>query len=178
MGRCLRPVAANPRDVSLKPMNAIPTILIVDDDDGHALLIQNNLEEAGVGHRVERLRDGQAAVDFFFDHAGRATHRAVGAYFVLLDIRMPKVDGIEVLRRLKTDLYLKRFPVVMLTTADDDQDIERCYELGCSGYVKKPIEYELFADAVRLLGHFSRLLRVPELAADREWAQPDPARTR
>jgi CheY-like chemotaxis protein len=141
--------------------------MIVDDDDGHALLIQGNLEEAGLGHRIERLRDGQAALDFFFDDASHAMHRAVGAYFVLLDIRMPRVDGIEVLRRLKADPYLKKFPVVMLTTAEDDRDVERCYELGCSGYVKKPIEYDLFADAVRLLGHYSRLLCVPELSADR-----------
>ncbi len=145
-------------------MNAAPTILIVDDDEGHALLIQQNLEEAGLSNRIKRLCDGQAALDFFFDRAASAVNRAAGAYFVLLDIRMPKVDGIEVLRRLKGNPELKKIPVVMLTTADDVLDIERCYGLGCSAYVRKPVEYELFADTVRLLGHFSRLLRVPEIA--------------
>lgn len=157
-------------------MIATPIILIVDDDEGHALLIQQALEETGVGHRILRLGDGQAALDFFFDRTASAVQHAAGAYFVLLDIRMPKVNGIEVLRRLKSDPHLKKFPVVMLSTAEDEKEVERCYEIGCSAYVRKPVESQLFADAIRLLGLFSRLLHVPEIGEGHDWFKAQPPR--
>ena len=92
---------------------------------------------------------------------------------VLLDVRMPKVDGIEVLRRLKGDSDLRELPIIMLTTADDERDIAHCYALGCSGYIKKPVAYEMFSDTVRVLGRFTQLLKVPEFMVDRRWASPD-----
>ena len=98
-------------------MNAQPTILIVDDDEGHAILIRENLEAAGLSNRIRHFRDGQAILDFFFKD-----HPAPGdAFLVLLDIRMPKIDGIEVLRRLKADPGLRKLPVIMLTTTDDSR---------------------------------------------------------
>lgn len=142
-------------------MNAQPTILIVDDDEGHAILIRENLEAAGLSNRIRHFRDGQAILDFFFKD-----HPAPGdAFLVLLDIRMPKVDGIEVLRRLKADPALARLPVIMLTTTDDSREVERCYELGCNVYVQKPVDYERFAEAIRRLGKFMSLLLVPLVGA-------------
>jgi len=137
-----------------------PTILIVDDDEGHAILIRENLEAAGLRNPVAHYRDGQALLDFF-------ASRPVGAhqsFLILLDIRMPKVDGIEVLRRLKADDALAKLPVIMLTTTDDAREVERCYELGCSVYIQKPVDYDRFAEAIRRLGLFVTLLLLPEVS--------------
>jgi CheY-like chemotaxis protein len=98
-----------------------PTILIVDDDEGHAILIRENLEAAGLHNRMEHFRDGQAILDFFAQRVVTDT----ASYLLLLDIRMPKVDGIEVLRRLKADSTLGKLPIIMLTTTDDTREVER-----------------------------------------------------
>ena len=139
-----------------------PTILIVEDDEGHALLIRQILEEAGLTNQIHHFHDGQAAVDFFsqrpaFDHSE--------AFLVLLDIRMPKLDGIQVLRWLKADPIFARIPVIMLTTSDDTREVERCYELGCNVYIQKPVDYEKFAEAIRRLGQFVSTVLLPEVAA-------------
>lgn len=88
-----------------------------------------------------------------------------GTFLILLDIRMPKVDGIEVLRRLKADPILHRLPVIMLTTTDDTREVERCHELGCNVYIQKPVDYDKFAEAIRRLGLFVMLLLVPPVSA-------------
>ena len=144
-------------------MKAEPVILIVDDDEGHAILIRQNLEAAGLSNRIEHFRDGQVVLDYFFKDNPRRT--AEHTYLVLLDIRMPKVDGIEVLRRLKSDPELRKLPVIMLTTTDDSREVERCHELGCNVYMQKPVDYEKFADAIRRLGMFVTLLLVPPVKA-------------
>ena len=146
-------------------MNPELTILIVEDDEGHAILIRENLEMAGLKNPIRHFRDGQAILDFFFDRTGRAVRSHDGTYLVLLDIRMPKVDGIEVLRRLKSDPDLRKLPVVMLTTTDDAREVERCHALGCNVYIQKPVDYDKFAEAIRRLGQFVDLLLVPPVGA-------------
>jgi CheY-like chemotaxis protein len=138
-----------------------PRILIVDDDEGHAILIRENLEAAGLTNRIEHFRDGQAVLDFFF----RGDRPASETYLILLDIRMPKVDGIEVLRRLKADPELRKLSVIMLTTTDDTREVERCHQLGCSVYIQKPVDYDKFAEAIRRLGLFVPLMLVPPVTA-------------
>ena len=142
-------------------MNNSPTILIVDDDEGHAILIRENLEMAGLKNPTRHFRDGQAILDFFFDPEAKVAHGPDGTYLILLDIRMPKVDGIEVLRRLKADPILHRLPVIMLTTTDDSREVARCHELGCNVYIQKPVDYDKFAVAIQRLGMFVMLLLVP-----------------
>ena len=136
-----------------------PTILIVDDDEGHAILIRENLEAAGLNNPIQHFRDGQAVLDFFARRP-RGSHES---YLVLLDIRMPKVDGIEVLRRIKATPELTKLPVIMLTTTDDSREVERCYALGCSVYIQKPVDYDRFAEAIRRLGLFVTLVLAPEV---------------
>jgi len=143
-------------------MTTSPTILIADDDEGHAILIRENLESAGLRNPIRHFRDGQAVLDFLL----RDPARADGPFLVLLDIRMPKVDGIEVLRRLKADANLRRVPVIMLTTTDDAGEVTRCHELGCNVYLQKPVDYDRFSDAIRRLGQFVPLLHVPRLNPD------------
>lgn len=143
-------------------MTITPTILIADDDEGHAILIRENLEAAGLRNPIRHFRDGQAVLDFLL----RDPARADGPFLVLLDIRMPKVDGIEVLRRLKADANLRKVPVIMLTTTDDAREVTRCHELGCNVYLQKPVDYDRFSDAIRRLGQFVPLLHVPRLTPD------------
>ena len=135
----------------------VSTILIVEDDEGHAILIRENLEAVGLRARIKHFSDGQAVLDFF----AKGVADRPDTYLVLLDIRMPKVDGIEVLRRLKANPLLAKLPVIMLTTTDDTREINRCYALGCNGYIQKPVDYEKFADAIRNLGLFVPLLLIP-----------------
>lgn len=141
------------------------TILIAEDDDGHAELIRDNLQESGVHNPLIRFRNGQEALDFFFaPQMGDAPRREPGkAYMLLLDIRMPKVDGIEVLRRIKEDRELKDMPVIMLTTTDDPREIRNCYALGCNCYVTKPVDYNKFAEMLTRLGLFLVVVQVPQL---------------
>jgi CheY-like chemotaxis protein len=142
-------------------MSNAPVILIVDDDEGHAILVRENLKAAGLSNRITHLRDGQAALDFFFPPTPRPNDGRSGTYLVLLDIRMPKVDGIEVLRRLKADPELHKLPIIIVTTTDDPREVERCHALGCNVYLQKPVDYDKFAEAIRRLGMVITLLLVP-----------------
>jgi CheY-like chemotaxis protein len=140
-------------------------ILIVDDDEGHAFLVQDILESAQIARQFLHFKDGQAILDFFYG-GGSGPHAAPGeTYVILLDVRMPKIDGEQVLARLKSDSELKRLPVIMLTTTDDAREVERCHQLGCNVYIQKPIDYEKFADAMKRLGAFMSLLLLPPMKA-------------
>jgi CheY-like chemotaxis protein len=142
-------------------MNNGLVILIVEDDEGHAILVRQNLEAAGLDNEIEHFRDGQAVLDFLFNRGHGPGRRHGQMYLVLLDIRMPKVDGIEVLRRIKADAELRKLPVIMLTTTDDAREVDRCHQLGCNVYIQKPIDCDKFAEAIRRLGLFVPLLLVP-----------------
>mgnify|MGYP006308676923 CR=1 FL=1 len=139
------------------------TILLAEDDDGHAALIQKNLRRAGLLNEFLHFHDGQEILDFLLadkDLPHREHHKA---YLLLLDIRMPKVDGVEVLRTVKSTPELKKIPVIMITTTDDPREVERCHDLGCSSYVTKPIDYDQFVTAIRQLGLFLSIVKVPQI---------------
>lgn len=136
-------------------------ILLVEDDEGHATLVQRNLRRAGVTNHIVHVADGQEALDYIRLNGQFAGRPRAEALVVLLDINMPRMDGVEVLRDLKSDPHLKKIPVMMLTTTDDPREIERCYQFGCSVYVTKPVEYDRFTEAVRQLGLFLQIVKVP-----------------
>src|SRR5208282_157002 len=123
-------------------------VLIADDDLGHVRLIEKNLQRAGLHNRIEHFDNGQAILDFLFGRGPRRRAKEA-SYLLLLDIRMPKIDGVEVLRQLKADPELKKIPVIMLTTTDDPREVENCHAVGCSNYVVKPVDYEKFAEAIK-----------------------------
>ena len=137
-------------------------VLIADDDLGHVRLIEKNLSRAGLHNPIERFDNGQDILDFFFGRGARRRAKEA-AYLLLLDIRMPKVDGTEVLRQIKADPELRKIPVIMLTTTDDPREVEHCHALGCSNYVVKPVDYEKFAEAIKQFGLFIALVQVPEV---------------
>ncbi len=139
-------------------------ILIAEDDDGHARLIEKNLSRAGLHNPTKRFNNGQQILDFMFQRGTGPKRSAETPYLLLLDIRMPQVDGIEVLRQLKQDPDLRKIPISMLTTTDDPREVERCHALGCNNYIVKPVDYEKFAGAIQHFGYFISLVQVPELA--------------
>jgi CheY-like chemotaxis protein len=152
------------------------SIVLIEDDDGHATLVERNLRRAGISNSFVRFHDGQQALDYFFGAASSAASGSPAAsattnappplesltnLVVLLDLKMPRVDGFEVLRRLKESPSTAAVPVIVLTTTDDPREIARCYELGCNVYICKPVEYDAFIEAVRRLGFFLQVVKLP-----------------
>ncbi len=144
-------------------MTSEVVIAICEDDPGHAALIERTLRRSGIQNRLVRFADGQQVLDFFCSPDANPRREPATPYLLLLDIRMPKVDGVEVLSRLKQDEELRKMPVIMLTTTDDPREIERCHALGCSHYITKPIDYEHFVSVLRQLGLFLLVVQVPSL---------------
>jgi CheY-like chemotaxis protein len=133
------------------------TILIAEDDAGHVTLIRKNLARASLANEIIRFKDGQEVIDFLSGRTQEPRFDPRKPYVLLLDIRMPKLDGVEVLRRIKGNVELRKIPVIMLTTTDDPSYVDRCYRLGCSFYVVKPTDYIEFIRALEQLGRFLSL---------------------
>jgi len=136
-------------------------ILVVDDDEGHAELVRRNLRRVGFSNAVTVLTDSETALDFVFCRSNHAHRNPTAQLVILLDINMPGINGVEVLRRIKADPIKKKIPVIMLTTTEDPWEINRCYEMGCSIYVKKPVEAAAFIDAISKLGMFIAVVNIP-----------------
>ena len=135
------------------------TIVMIEDDEGHARLIERNIRRAGIFNDIRHFADGTSALEFLFtDRTGPAVN---GPALILLDLNLPDMIGTDILARIKGDERLRRTPVVVLTTTDDKVEIQRCYDLGCNVYITKPVNYEAFADAIRQLGLFLSVIQVP-----------------
>lgn len=137
------------------------TILLIEDDPGHARLIERNLRRAHITNTVTVLPDGQQAVDYLLHLDTPEARRPPLPLLILLDLNLPGLDGYQVLERLKTHPATRHIPVIILTTTDEPRDIERCYALGCNIYLTKPVDYTAFADAIRQLGLFLAIVKVP-----------------
>ena len=135
-------------------------ILIAEDDAGHFELVKRNLWRSCIDNEILHFKDGQETLDFLFKSGNGMKLEENRSYVLLLDIRMPKVDGREVLRRIKADEGLRKIPVIMLTTTDNGNEIDLCYEMGCSFYMVKPADYNKFMAAVENLGTFLSLEKV------------------
>jgi CheY-like chemotaxis protein len=141
-------------------------ILIAEDDEAHIVLIQRNLKRAGIANEQVLFKDGKAVLDFMY-RRGERQRLPDTPYLLLLDIKMPEVNGVDVLRQLKADPGLKKMPVIMVTTTDDPREVDRCHELGCSSYVTKPVDYEQFVEAIRRLGLYLLVVEVPKVDGDK-----------
>ena len=136
-------------------------IIMIEDDEGHARLIEKNIRRAGISNAIKHFTDGTSALDFLFHHPeGPAMN---GPALVLLDLNLPDMSGTDILTKIKAEPALKRVPVVVLTTTDDKVEIQRCYDLGCNVYITKPVNYESFAQAIRQLGLFLSVIQVPDV---------------
>ena len=140
------------------------TIIMVEDDEGHARLIERNIRRSGVNNEIIPFSNGTDALDYLFGADGSGLRHNGKALLILLDLNLPDMTGIDILRRVKENNHLKGAPVVILTTTDDSQEIKRCYELGCNVYITKPVNYDSFANAIRQLGLFFSVIQVPPAA--------------
>lgn len=135
-------------------------IVMIEDDEGHARLIEKNIRRAGISNELVHFRDGTTALDHLLNSPhGPALN---GPALVLLDLNLPDMSGTDILATIKADSRLHRVPVVVLTTTDDKREIARCYDLGCNVYITKPVNYESFADAIRQLGLFLSVIQLPD----------------
>jgi CheY-like chemotaxis protein len=140
-------------------------ILLVEDDDGHARLIERNLRKVNLANPIDRVRDGLEALEYLRNEGAFVDrHRYARPRLVLLDINMPRMDGIEVLERIKGDEQLRCLPVIMLTSTDNQAEIERCYGAGASGYVAKPVNIGSLGEKLQRLGMFLEIVELPVLA--------------
>ncbi len=130
-------------------------ILVVEDNVDHAELIRRHLEDCQVANRIEHVEDGEAALAYLrgespYEDRARSPHPTL----VLLDLRLPRIDGLEVLRRVKQDPQLHRTPVVILTTSDAEQDVAQAYEYHANSYLTKPVDFEQFSQLLKHLGYY------------------------
>ena len=139
------------------------TIVMIEDDEGHARLIERNIRRSGINNDIVPFSSGRPALDYFLGGDGKSGLERGKGYLVLLDLNLPDMSGVDILKRLKETKTTERIPVVVLTTTDDKGEIQRCYDLGCNVYVTKPVNYENFADAIRQLGLFFTVVKVPEV---------------
>ena len=137
----------------------IKSILLVEDNPSDEKLTVLAFKQCGIANVIDIERDGAAALDYLFAtgaHAGRDA--SVLPSIVLLDLNLPKIDGLEVLRRIRANEHTKLLPVVVLTASKEEEDIVRSYSLGANAYVRKPVAFAEFAEAVKTLGLFWLLL--------------------
>lgn len=140
------------------------TIIMVEDDQGHARLIEKNIRRAGVNNELIAFVDGAGALDYLLGPDGSGEVSSRRQLLVLLDLNLPDMAGVDVLKKIKSNTHLKRTPVVVLTTTDDSREIQNCYDLGANVYITKPVSYDGFSNAIRQLGLFFSVIQVPENA--------------
>lgn len=137
-------------------------ILLVEDNPDDVELTLHAFEEHNISNEIEVVEDGAEALDYLFAtgaYAGRDMSKMPAV--VLLDLKLPKVDGLEVLRRIRDDDRTKNLPVVILTSSSEEEDLTKSYELGANSYVRKPVNFDQFSEAVRQLGLYWLLLNEP-----------------
>ena len=137
-------------------MNGEPiTILLVEDDPAHAEIVRRNLLDFRVANKLMHVEDGQAALDYLFQQNGYAdADKYPRPSLILLDLRLPKVDGQEVLRRIKEDENLKAIPTVVLTTSSAEADVVNAYSNGVGSYLVKPVDFEKFTKLMDAFGFY------------------------
>ena len=137
------------------------TVLLVEDEPAHARLIELNLRRGGVHNDIVKVADGRQALDYLFSKGDFEGIRVPEPLLVLLDLNMPLVSGEQVLRKMRENEATRRIPVVVLTTTDDQREINRCYDLGCNLHITKPVDFDEFSKIVRELGFLVENAAVP-----------------
>lgn len=151
--------------VSTKPAPSKPmTIVMIEDDEGHARLIEKNMRRAGVESDLISFTTGAEGVSYLQSVMKPTAGARSSSLVLLLDLNLPDMSGIDILFRLKQGEGTRHIPIVVLTTADDQAEISRCYELGCNVYVTKPVSYDAFANTIRQLGLFFSIMQIPTVS--------------
>ena len=142
-------------------MAPLKRILLAEDSHHDVKLTLAALDEHNLANEVIVARDGAEALDYLHGRGPFAGHTNGLPVGVLLDLKMPKVDGLEVLRQMRADPALKTIPVVMVTSSREEQDLVRSYELGVNAYVVKPVDFQKFVESIKQVGHFWALINEP-----------------
>jgi len=142
-------------------MNELGRILIVEDDPKDVELTLTALEEYYLANEVVVTRDGEEALDYLYCRGNFATRTSDNPAVLLLDLKLPKVDGLEVLQQIKSDEKLKMIPVVVLTSSREERDMVASYKLGVNAYVVKPVDFHEFVNAIKELGIFWAVINEP-----------------
>jgi two-component system response regulator len=148
-------------------MNNLRRILLVEDSPRDAELVLNALAAHNLANQVVHVRDGAEALDYLYRRADFASHSDGQPAVVLLDLKLPKVNGLEVLRQIKSDPDLKTIPVVMMTSSREERDLVQSYALGVNAYVVKPVKFSDFIEAVKQVGAFWAIVNELPSAAPR-----------
>lgn len=144
--------------ISTKPV----TILLVEDDPGHSELIEMTLDEVGLNNPIYRVDNGRSALDFVYGTGEYETAGSRMPLVILLDLNLPVLNGLQVLKHLKSDERTRSIPIVILTTTQEKREIRECYRLGCNAYLSKPLDYDEFQNAILQLGLFMSVITVPD----------------
>ena len=137
-------------------------VVMIEDDAGHARLIEKNLVRSGIRNEIVPLADGASAIEFLFGPDGSGLVNKGRPLLILLDLNLPDMSGTDILERIKEKEHLRVSPVVVLTTTDDTSEIQRCYDLGCNAYITKPVDYQKFANAIQQFGLFLYVMQIPK----------------
>ena len=134
-------------------------VLLVEDDPAHAEIVKRNFESGRIANRLIHVADGQLALDYLKRvNEFKDPEMSPRPGLILLDLRLPKVDGIEVLNKIKADRKLKLIPVVVLTSSKEDNDVLKSYDLGVNSYIRKPVDFDQFVDTVKQIGFYWLLI--------------------
>ena len=142
-------------------MAFLKRILLAEDSERDVELTLAALEEHNLANEVVVARDGAEALDYLYQRGRFASHANGLPVVVLLDLKMPKVDGLEVLRQMRTDPALKHVPAVMITSSREEQDLVRSYQLGVNAYVVKPVDFHQFVESIKQIGFFWAVINEP-----------------
>ena len=151
----------------------VKRILLAEDSDRDAELTLNALAQHNLVNEIERVRDGAETLDYLYRRGQFSSRPNGNPAVVLLDLKMPKVDGLEVLRQIRSDPQLKLIPVVVMTSSREEQDVVRSYELGANAYVVKPVKFNEFVNAVKQVGVFWAIINQPP--GDQPGLKADPS---
>lgn len=144
------------------------SILLVEDDEGHADLVKWNLEKVGVENPLYHVKNGQKAIDFLMRQGDYTEETSLphDNLIMLLDINMPVMDGHEVLERVRSNDKTKNLPIIMLTTAEDKRSVKQCYASGCNLFLKKPVNHTQFVATIQQLGAILPMMRLPQMTGE------------
>lgn len=136
-------------------------VLLVEDNASDLKLALHAFRKHRVANSIQVARDGAEALDFIFKTGAFAVRNGGNPHLVLLDLKLPRIDGIEVLRRMKSDAAARTIPVVVLTSSREDRDLEECYRLGANSYIVKPVDFDQFSTVIDQLGFYWLLVNQP-----------------
>lgn len=143
-------------------MNLIE-ILLVEDNMNDAELAISALNEYNLANKIEHVQDGPEALDYIFGTGKYAGKNNPSPKVILLDLKLPKLNGLEVLKELKSNAKTKKIPVIMLTSSKEEPDIDQAYSLGANSYIVKPVEFDKFVEALKNVGYYWMLINQPPL---------------